>query len=316
MKVSMRGAITWASDNPVLSADEIGVEAIKVANDGSLTFEVDPETGQPVARFKSGDGQSSWNALPYADRLLVISDQAEYFDLAEQAKTLAEEAQVRANSAGRIAEAAFIAAENAQEVVGRPHAATHAGGGLDAVTPESIGAAPEGHEHSNMAGHELGEFKLWPFRADMLPFGWYFGNGDRYSLDSPQGQALSGLSDEYKSDWSISITGEEGQETINVPNYFHVNGRGFFTRAVNGLGRRPGSIEEDAFQGHRHPPLNGSNYVVNPGGWNGAGGGFGARYDGGDTTGDPAEGLHGAPRLDDETRPVNIGLTPAIYLGV
>jgi hypothetical protein len=99
MKVSMRAAVEWSRNNPILESDEIGVEAIRLEDDGSLLFEVDPTTGQAVAKFKNGDGISTWNARPYADRLLVISDQDEYFAIAEEAKTLASQARSEAESA-------------------------------------------------------------------------------------------------------------------------------------------------------------------------------------------------------------------------
>lgn len=94
----------------------------------------------------------------------------------------------------------------------------------------------------------VGEQKLMPFRASELPFGWYFRNGDNYILDSPQGRALNGLSVNYKEDYKITIKVINGQQYINVPTAFSSDGRGYFERAVNGINRQVGSIENDAIR--------------------------------------------------------------------
>ena len=73
---------------------------------------------------------------------------------------------------------------------------------------------------------KLGDFRLMPFRRDELPFGWYFRNGDNFLLDSPQGQALNRLSDNYKRDHQITIKGINGRQYINVPSAFAPDGRG------------------------------------------------------------------------------------------
>ena len=103
------------------------------------------------------------------------------------------------------------------------------------------------------AGVLPGEIRLLPFRSTELPDGWYFANGDRYALASPQGAALYALSTNYKDDWGIIIIADvSGTDTINVPKLFYTDGRGFFLRTADGLTRQPGSVQEGAFQEHGH----------------------------------------------------------------
>ena len=169
----------------------------------------------------------------------------------------------------------------------------------------------------------LGDFRLMPFRANELPFGWYFRNGDNYFLSSPQGQALNRLSDNYKRDHQITIKNINGQYYINVPSAFAPDGRGFFERAVNGTTRQIGSWEDDAIReiwghfdtgvvdnhvGYAKGAFAGA-YAINP-----KGGAFQPARDL-DAWGYEFFASRVVPTAN-ENRPLNIGLTPAIYLGV
>ncbi|MCL1888878.1 MAG: hypothetical protein FWF99_00035 [Desulfovibrionaceae bacterium] len=89
-----------------------------------------------------------------------------------------------------------------------------------------------------------GDIDFKPWRNTELPFGWYYCNNDRYGLATKQGQVLNGLSANYKADWEITISGTAPNQTINVPNMFYTDGRGYFLRA----GVTPGVIETDAMQ--------------------------------------------------------------------
>ena len=172
-----------------------------------------------------------------------------------------------------------------------------------------------------LASDVIGDIKQWSFRAPDLPEKWYFTNGDTFPLTSPQGQALNGLSNNFKLDWGISIT----DNNINVPNMFESNGRGYFLRPVNGTLRQVGDLELSAapeitgshsFSPSLQPPslVTGSFAAgaVNTAGdvlsqsQNGQTLTFSARrssivYGRGSTT---------------EVRPSSLGVTPAIYLGV
>ena len=169
----------------------------------------------------------------------------------------------------------------------------------------------------------IGEFRLMPFRANELPYGWYFRNGDNYLLSSAQGQVLNRLSNNYKHDHQITIKNINGQYYINVPSAFAPDGRGFFERAVNGTTRQVGSAEDDAIReiwGHFDTGVVDfhANYA------RGAFLGASAIYPENGAF-QPKKEWHAwgfdfyASRVvptAHENRPLNIGLTPAIYLGV
>ena len=177
---------------------------------------------------------------------------------------------------------------------------------------------------------KIGDFRLMPFRRDELPFGWYFRNGDNFLLDSPQGQALNRLSDNYKRDHQITIKTINGQQYINVPSAFAPDGRGYFERAVNGTTRQVGSTEGDAIRNIKGGLPSGNSKAllghekIEPGDKNGAI----SIQSAGD---DYLAGSSSSRKLrwmffdfdaslvvptSNENRPLNIGLTPAIYLGV
>lgn len=109
--------------------------------------------------------------------------------------------------------------------------------------------------------------------------------------------------------------------TFRVPDF-----RGRFLRGIdNGAGRDPdrlsrtamntgglsgdniGSIEADAFQGHKHPPID----TLPTWKWGGtvgniaSGNGLGINPSGDANTGSPIDGGNGTPRTSSETRPIN-----------
>ncbi|WLS93574.1 hypothetical protein [Gilliamella apis] len=179
----------------------------------------------------------------------------------------------------------------------------------------------------------IGEFRLMPFRANELPFGWYFRNGDNYLLNSPQGQVLNRLSNNYKRDHQITIKTINGQQYINVPSAFAPDGRGFFERAVNGTTRQVGSAEDDAIRNIKGG-LPSGNYKalighakIETGDKNGA---ISILSAGDDYLASSASSTNprqlrymffdfDASRVvptANENRSLNIGMTPVIYLGV
>lgn len=175
---------------------------------------------------------------------------------------------------------------------------------------------------------KLGDFRLMPFRRDELPFGWYFRNGDNFLLDSPQGQALNGLSANYKRDHNITIKTIDGKQYINVPTGFAPDGRGYFERAVNGINRQVGSVEDDAIRNIKGAIPNGPGRAVigheniTKGEHDGAMSVYHCDDDwlqGGSRRMRWAFFDFDASRVvptAHENRPVNIGMTPVIYLGV
>lgn len=87
----------------------------------------------------------------------------------------------------------------------------------------------------------VGMFSTFPHRATQLPPKWYSTNGDLFSISSPQGQALKSLPAEMKSDWGITESGG----MINVPNIKQPDGRTPFLRPVNGTSRQAGHVDGD-----------------------------------------------------------------------
>lgn len=169
-------------------------------------------------------------------------------------------------------------------------------------------------------GAYVGEIRLLSFRYTDLPTGWHYCNGGGYSTSSAVGQALAVLPAAFKSDWGITVSGT----TIYLPNLFSGTD-GYFLRPVNGSSRLPGSKQTGAMQGHRHNLSNSifqTAYAMGPINLGGSAGtdypkgtGSGA-YDGIGVSSDPVISSYGAVPLAAENRPINIGMTPAIYLGV
>lgn len=169
----------------------------------------------------------------------------------------------------------------------------------------------------------IGDQCFMPFRGDELPFGWYFRNGDNYLLSSPQGQVLNGLSINYKNDHRITIKTINGQQYINVPTAFSADGRGFFERAVNGTTRQVGGVEDDAIReiwGHFDTGVVNNHYKYAQGVFSGVdavnpenGGAFASMQ--AKTYGYNFNASRVVPTAN-ENRPLNIGMTPVIYLGV
>jgi len=169
----------------------------------------------------------------------------------------------------------------------------------------------------------IGDHRLFPFRASELPPGWYVRNGDNYPLGSPQGVVLNSLSDNYKRDYQITIKTISGQKYINVPTAFASDGRGLFERPVDGTTRQVGTVQNDAIRDiwghfdtgvvpHHDEYTKGAFFgttAINPTNtafqsstsWQTCGFDFYASR---------------VVPTANENRPINIGLTPAIYLGV
>ncbi len=169
-------------------------------------------------------------------------------------------------------------------------------------------------------GLYVGEIRLLPFRHDELPFGWHFCNGERFLLTSPQGEVLSGLSENFRADWGL----EEDLCSISLPNLFHEDGRGCFLRPVNGLTRQVGAVEGDAIRNITGEITNKSSYDTELSAGTGC---FTAVMQTGVRTWNNTASTNtfsvganfNASRVvptAPENRPLNLGMTPAIYLGV
>ena len=158
----------------------------------------------------------------------------------------------------------------------------------------------------------VGKIELLPFRFNSLPKGWYFCNGERFNLSTPQGAALNGLSTDFKTDWGITIS----NDTISLPNLFFSDGRGYFLRSVDGSTRQVGSVQTDAIRNITGTfggclTRGGTGVFFNPGtadtdNYNGG------PYQSNRTALDVSREVPTA----NENVVLNCGMTPAIFLGV
>lgn len=166
----------------------------------------------------------------------------------------------------------------------------------------------------------IGEQKLMAFRSSELPFGWYLRNGDNYLLESPQGRALNSLSANYKEDYKITIKVIDGKDYINVPTAFHSDGRGFYERAVDGVTRRVGSVIGDEIRNI----IGSYNLYTYDNTFSGALAGIPLSWNALNTAANNNRTGFSTLSLDasrvvptgPENKVLDIGMTPAIYLGV
>lgn len=176
----------------------------------------------------------------------------------------------------------------------------------------------------------VGDIRLFSFRADALPSGWYFCNGDAYAVASAQGQALASLPESFRTDWGVKTVGS----TISLPNLFDAaTGAGMFLRGVDGASRLPGSAQSDAIRNitgsFAHNQNIGLVLVNSNQNLNSLLTGAFTRSatvsktyslntvaHGSRSVGDLAFDASLAVPTAEENRPVNVGMTPAIYLGV
>lgn len=169
------------------------------------------------------------------------------------------------------------------------------------------------------AGMPVGTILLLPFRKDELPVGWHFCNGAAVSLDSAQGRALNALPAGYKADWGITTL----DGAITLPNLFSEDGHGCFLRPVDGLTRQVGALEGDAIRNITGDITNNSNYDTQLSAGTGC---FTAVMKesvrswpstgaGASSVGINFDASRVVPTAE-ENRPLNLGMTPAVYLGV
>ena len=189
------------------------------------------------------------------------------------------------------------------------------------VTPERLKERLDAENNR----HTPGDIAFKAQRYNELPSCWYFMNGTRYAVGTPQEKVLRNLSVKFKEDGGITTT----DEGTNVPNWYHSDGRGPTMRAVNVAARQVGSIEEDAIQKITGSMSIESNAGTIRGGTGGStdssvSGAFtkGSARNGGKTNTQSGMGFDLvldsslSARSADETRMLNRGMTPAIFLGV
>ncbi|MCC8181072.1 MAG: hypothetical protein LIP23_09220 [Planctomycetes bacterium] len=177
------------------------------------------------------------------------------------------------------------------------------------------------------AGLYVPELRLFMQQPDELPSGWYFPSGELVALSSELGKALNNLSTSIKTNWGVVKSGSY-ISLFSLDKFFSSN-RGRFLRIANGTSRTAGSTEEDAIRNisgeWKMQATSGMMRFVDGDSSNGtATGAF--------TTG--ATELASCPNIQtkkgrslvfnaslqvptaDENRPCNVGLIPAVYMGV
>lgn len=171
----------------------------------------------------------------------------------------------------------------------------------------------------------IGVPRYW--RSTTLPANHCWANGDAVLFtDWPELKALydAGGFEGMLLPWDASSE----QQAANLgkwrPNA--LNPTGLYTPALSGQffrnwgpgqtqdpGRLAGSVQADAFQGHRHGWLGDAAITSNE--LTATGGADKGRARQLATIGDPTPGQNGTPRTADETRPVNISQPAILYLG-
>ncbi|MDL4385836.1 phage tail protein [Citrobacter braakii] len=178
----------------------------------------------------------------------------------------------------------------------------------------------------------IGIFGEFPHRTTQLPAKWYSVNGDRFDITSPQGRALKSLPAQLKSDWGISEYGGK----INLPNIKQPDGRTPFLRPVNGTSRIPGAVIRDEMRnltggiyfrqrvfssGGGSPeimwPMGGTNDAITTREYSATAGAVGLPS-GAELQKTNTVELNAANQVPTgpEFKPLDIGITLAIYLGV
>lgn len=104
---------------------------------------------------------------------------------------------------------------------------------------------PQGGSNPD-AGAIVGEIRFLPFRENAIPSGWYVTNGTNYPVDSPQGQVLNAFSDDFKSDWEMTVKDVNGVSNINIPNLFASDNTGAMLIPTKGTDLAVGAVQEDA----------------------------------------------------------------------
>ena len=102
---------------------------------------------------------------------------------------------------------------------------------------------------SSGGAYVVGDSKLWRFRTNQLPEGWYHENGDRFPEGTDEYEVLDSFTPEFKADNGITLSVIGGINTLSLPTAYYTDGRGMFRRP----GTPVGSIRDDTMR-----PITGS----------------------------------------------------------
>lgn len=153
------------------------------------------------------------------------------------------------------------------------------------------------------ANGDFVEFADWPELKQVYDAGGFEGMLLPWDADSGTKAANLGK-------WRTDAANPTGLYTPNLGGQFF---RNWTQGQTIDSGRLAGSVQADAFQGHRHGWLGDAAITSNELTANGGADKGNARQLA--TIGDPTPGKNGTPRTADETRPVNIAQPAILYLG-
>ncbi len=299
------------------AGDIAGLSAALAALEGKLGGKLDADDPRLDNLFPAADLdaiRSSLSALAIADGAIgeALGLKADRSELAERLDALGE----------------LALAADAPPDDGRYVRQNRSWVALQTPPPGETGGGGGDGGGGGGGGGIVGDIRLLPFRPDALPAAWYFCNGDFYPVETDQGRALLALPESFRSDWGIRVA--DGR--VCLPRLFDpVSGAGMFLRSVDGAGRLPGSVQGDAIRNitgsYTYTTLAGA-ILNNTGATTQLTGAFArpavltksagltvTNYGSGKT----GELLFNASLVvptAEENRPVNAGMTPAIYLGV
>jgi len=84
----------------------------------------------------------------------------------------------------------------------------------------------------------VGDSKLWRFRPNQLPEGWYHENGDRFPEGTDEYEVLDSFTPEFKADNGITLSVIGGINILSLPTAYHTDSRGMFRRPGTPVGRQ------------------------------------------------------------------------------
>ena len=157
--------------------------------------------------------------------------------------------------------------------------------------------------HHCWANGDFVEFADWPELKKVYDAGGFKGMLMAWDADEETQAANLGM-------WRPDAAKPTGLFTPNLSGQFF---RNWAPGQTIDFGRLAGSVQEDAFQGHRHGWIGDAAITSNELTANGGADKGRARQLA--TIGDPTPGKNGTPRTADETRPVNISQPIILYLG-
>lgn len=323
-------------DRVVAMIQEVGEETerafkVSIANDGSV-----PTAEEYLVRIE-GHVNHAWTAARGAENsaTAALRDQNLAAASASSASNSEQKAKEWAqNPVGQAVEnglySAYHWARQAQDYATDGPVATPAKRGYvpsGGAAYQLYGVSPAGDSYVFVNNPiRPGTFKWSMFAPSELPQfepGWYFMNGNHVDRNSDQGKALNALPVSFKNRWGIVDNGQ----TVSLPRMFFSDGRAYFIRSADGVNRYVGTVENDQMRPvwgaisniHHAAPdsadpsfFSGSFWYTHPVHYRSTG----QRFDNSAHGIDFNSSRLGFSYSGYDTHPLNVGMTPVLYLGV